>query len=60
MAKYTFRFHRDAWVDIEVEADSKDEAYEIAADKYNDGEYDDDEGLGNFENTFVDLIKKED
>lgn len=60
MAKYTFRFHRDAWVDITVEADDQDEAEAIADEMYNNGEYEDDEALGNFENTFVDLIKKED
>lgn len=54
MAKYTFRFHRDAWTDISVEAENADEARELADEKYNEGDYEDiDE---NFENTYVDLV----
>ena len=55
MAKFTYRFHRDAWTDITVEANNAEEAEEIAMEKYNNGEYEDiDE---NFENTNAELIK---
>jgi len=55
MAKYTYRFHRDAWTDITVEANNEEEAQEKAMEKYNAGEYEDiDE---NFENTHYELLK---
>ncbi len=47
--KYVIRFYWRQWVDIEVEAESEEEAYEIAGDKYNNGEYE--ELPDNFENT---------
>ena len=51
---FTFRFHRDAWTDITVEATSVEKAQELAMEKYNNGEYEDeDEG---FENTNFELI----
>ena len=52
--KFTFRYHRDAWTDIEVEADNVEEAREAADDKYNAGDYEDDSEC--FENTYVELI----
>lgn len=57
MAKYTYRFHSDAWVDITVEADNEDDASMIAQDRYNNGEYEDDPT--EFENTYTELIKTE-
>ena len=49
MAKYTFRFHTHGWTDISVEAENEEEACELASDKYNEGDYDD-EATG-WENT---------
>ena len=49
MAKYTFRFHTHGWTDISVEAENEEEALELAGDKYNEGDYDD-EATG-WENT---------
>ena len=54
MAKYKFRFHAHTWQDIEVDADDKDMAFEIASDIYNSGEYD--ETTENFENTFCEEL----
>ena len=57
MAKYTYRFHSDAWVDITVEADNEEDALLLADDRYNNGEYDDSDT--DFENTYSELIKTE-
>ena len=57
MAKYTYRFHSDAWVDVTVEADNEYDARMIADDRYNNGEYDDSDT--DFENTYAELIKTE-
>jgi len=46
--KFTFRFHTHGWTDITVEAEDEEEARELADDKYNNGEYDDD--ASDFEN----------
>lgn len=46
----TFRFHYHGWVDIQAED------IDEAMDKYNDGEYDDDPTLGNFENDEVEEL----
>lgn len=56
--KYTFRFHRHEWTDITVEAESEEEAAELASDKYNAGEYEDDPEA--FENTDMENITEED
>lgn len=55
--KYTFRFHRDAWTDISVEAKSYEEAETLANDKYHNGEYED--SYEDFEDKNVDLISVE-
>lgn len=50
--KKVIRFYQRAWVDIAVEVDAdatEDEIYEIASEKYNNGEYDDSDT--DFENT---------
>ena len=39
--KYTIRFHAHTWTDINVWASSKEEAFELAGDKYNEGDYED-------------------
>lgn len=57
MAKYTYRFHSDAWVDITVEADNEYDASMIAYERYNNGDYDDCDT--DFENTHSELIKTE-
>ena len=49
MAKYTFRFHAHTWQDISVEANNAEDAFEIASDVYNNGEYEHE--AENFENT---------
>lgn len=57
MAKFTYRFHSDAWVDITVEADNEEEARMFADQRYNNGEYDDADT--DFENTHAELINTE-
>lgn len=57
MAKYTYRFHSDAWVDISVEAEDEESAQILADERYNNGEYDDSDT--DFENTYSELIKNE-
>lgn len=57
MAKYTYRFHSDAWVDITVEAEDEESARMLADERYNNGEYDDCDT--DFENTHCDLINTE-
>ena len=52
---FTFRFHRDAWTDITVEAKNAEEAEELAMEKYNNGEYEDADE--DFENTNFELIQ---
>lgn len=49
MAKYKFRFHAHTWQDIEVDANDREQAFEIANDIYNSGKYE--ETPNNFENT---------
>ena len=52
--KRVFRFHAHTWTDVIVEVDEDmddDEVFELANDKYNNGEYDYDSADGNFENT---------
>ena len=55
--KFTFRFHTHGWTDITVEAENEEEAQELADDKYNNGEYDDD--ASDFENTDCENITEE-
>lgn len=52
--KYLVRFHRDAWTDIEVVAKNEEEAYELADEKYNEGDYEDSDE--DFENTEVEIV----
>ena len=54
--KYVIRHYWKQWVDITVEANSEEEAFEKAGDRYNDGDYEDDPALGNFENTDVENV----
>lgn len=54
MKSFTFRFHRDAWVDITVKAKNKEEAEEIAQEMYNNGEYEDSDE--DFENTYCEQV----
>ena len=56
--KYTFRFHHHEWTDITVEAASEEDAAELASDKYNAGEYEDD--VEAFENMDMENITEED
>lgn len=49
--KYKFRFHAHTWEDIEVAADNKDDAFEIAKDIYDSGEYEPCADGKNYENT---------
>lgn len=52
--KYVFRFHTHGWTDITVEAESEEEAAELASDRYNEGKYDDSDT--DFENTDVENV----
>lgn len=54
--KFVIRHHWRQWVDIVVEAENLDEAYELAGDKYNEGDYED--NPENFENTEVEDVTK--
>ena len=54
MAKFTFRFHRDAWTDITVTARNAEEAEQKAQDKYNTGDYSDEDE--DFENTYCEQV----
>ena len=49
--KYVIRHYWRAWVDITVEAHNEEEAFELADEKYNEGDYE--ELPENFENTDV-------
>lgn len=49
--KYVIRHYWKSWVDIPVEADSLDEAFEIAGEMYNEGDYE--ENPENIMNTDV-------
>lgn len=51
MKKYVIRHYWEAWADIVVEAESLEEAYDLAHEKYNNGEYKEDPN--DFENTEV-------
>jgi hypothetical protein len=39
--KYIIQYVLKSWVDIEVEADNLDDAYELAEEKYCEGDYED-------------------
>ena len=52
--KKVYRFWSQHWVDIEVEGADEDECVELAQDKYNNGEYDDD--AEDWENTDMEDI----
>jgi hypothetical protein len=54
LKKYVIRHHWRQWVDIVVEAHDEEEAFELAGDKYNEGDYEEDPG--NFENTDVENV----
>lgn len=55
--EFTFRFHADSWTDITVKAYNEDEAYELADEKYNNGDYSDEDT--DFENTYVENITED-
>lgn len=55
--KYTFRYTWKSFVDITVEAESREDAAEMAEERYNREEYDQD-GIMD-ESTGVELIKVE-
>lgn len=57
MGKYAFRFYRQAWVDVIVEANDEEEAEELANEKYNNGEYDDSDE--DWENTHTKNVTEE-
>ena len=46
---FVIRFYRRAWTDIAVQADDAEQAFEKAEERYNNGDYDDDDE--SFENT---------
>lgn len=52
--KYVIRHYWRAWVDITVEARSEEEAFELADEKYNEGDYE--ENPNNFVNTDVENV----
>ena len=52
--KFVIRHHWRQWVDIVVEAEDEDEAFELADEKYNNGDYA--EEPDNFENTEVENV----
>ena len=55
--KYVIRFNWRQWVDITVEAHDEGEAYELATDRYNEGDYEEDSE--NFENTDAEIVTSE-
>lgn len=55
--KFVIRHHWRQWVDIVVEAKDLDEAYELAGEKYNEGDYT--EEPDNFENTDVEDVTQD-
>ena len=55
--KYVIRHFWRQWVDIVVEAHDEEEAYELAGEKYNEGDYEEDPG--NFENTEVENVTQD-
>ena len=55
--KFVIRHHWHQWVDIVVEAHDEDEAYELAGEKYNEGDYE--EEPDNFENTEVENVTQD-
>jgi len=56
--EYTIRFHRDAWTDITVKAKNEEEAYMLADEKYNEGDYEDSDE--DFENTYREIVDTSD
>lgn len=52
--KYVIRHYWRAWVDITVEAHNEEEAFELADEKYNEGDYE--ENPNNFVNTDVENV----
>ena len=55
--KYVIRHYWRQWVDIVVEAENEEEAYELADEKYNEGDYE--EEPDNFENTEVENVTQD-
>lgn len=55
MAKYTFRFHYHGWVDITVDGEDYDDAFEKADERYCEGDYKSDDE--SFENTHTELVE---
>ena len=57
--KFVVRHYWTGWVDIPVVAEDQDEAYELADEIYNSGEYEENEDNSGFENTEVEIISEE-
>lgn len=57
MKKYTFRYHLRGTVDISVEAENEEKAWELAEDKYCRGDYKEDSEY--FENYCTELIHED-
>ena len=55
--KYVIRYNIRTWIDITVEAESGDEAYELAEEKYCTGDYE--EHPGNSETWSTENVTKE-
>ena len=51
---FTVRFYRKAWTDIRVTARDEEEAIELAEEKYNSGDYEDDDE--SWENTDCEIV----
>ena len=54
--KFVIRHYWRGWVDITVEARNQEEAFYLADERYNEGDYEEDPSLGNFEKTDVDDV----
>ena len=55
--KFVIRHYWKQWVDIEVKAESEEEAFRLADEKYNNGDYK--ENPLAYENTNVENVSKE-
>lgn len=54
--KFVIRYYWRSWVDIPVEAESEEEAFELSCEKYNQGEYE--ESHEDFENDGAEDVTK--
>ena len=62
MAKRVYRFHAHVWTDVVIDVDDNmtdEECFDLATDKYNNGDYDYDSADGNFENTDCEEVTDE-